>query len=52
MVLFPRIIADSESSIEIKRIMNDLLNIGYIIGIDMHHKTFEKITYSAIMYMG
>jgi hypothetical protein len=36
---------------EIKHIVNDLPNIGYIIGLDMQHDQFEIIAGNAIMYM-
>jgi len=37
---------------EIKHIVNDLPNTGYIIGLDMQHEHFEIVADNAIIYMG
>ena len=37
---------------EISHIVNDMPNMGYIIGLDMQNEQFEMIADNAIMYMG
>lgn len=37
---------------EVKHIVNDLPDIGYIIGVDMQHEQFEKVAVNAIIYVG